>query len=166
MSSKGPSKAKMYREESDSITSLECTSLKLSSNSNDIVYREGPSKAIVSKEGPSKELLKWYDDATDEDATTENTAYEDTTDEDTTYEDTMDEDTTDESFFSKSKGKTVERTNNPTPTVILKIPIRIKGCVLGLANVQTWDNIVKFFGVRKPEGSCANKEKRKRKVCG
>nr|GEV87081.1 ribonuclease H-like domain-containing protein [Tanacetum cinerariifolium] len=78
MSSKGPSKAKMCREESENITFLECTSLKLSSNSNDIVSREGPSKAIVSKEGPSKELLKWYDDATDEDATAENTAYEDT----------------------------------------------------------------------------------------
>nr|GEV40973.1 putative reverse transcriptase domain-containing protein [Tanacetum cinerariifolium] len=141
VSSKGPSKAKVCREEFDGNTSLERASLELSSSSYDIVSREGPSKAIVSRDGPSKELLKWYEDATDEDATTEDTTDDDTTDEDT-----------EESFFPKSKGKTVERTNNPTPrckgktvertnnptsTVIFKSLISIKGCVLGLANVQT-----------------------------
>ncbi|GKA26412.1 hypothetical protein Tco_0712521 [Tanacetum coccineum] len=89
----------------------------------------------------------------DEDATTEDTTYEDTTDEDI-----------EESFFSKSKGKNVQRTKHPTPTVIFKSPIPIKGCMLGLANVQTWDNIVKKFGVRKPE-SYADKAKGKRNVC-
>ncbi|GJU26676.1 reverse transcriptase domain-containing protein [Tanacetum coccineum] len=50
----------------------------------------------------------------------------------------------------------------PIPEVIFKSPIPIKGCVLGLANVETWDNIVKKFRMRTPE-RCANKSKRKRK---
>ncbi|GKC68394.1 hypothetical protein Tco_1100992 [Tanacetum coccineum] len=49
------------------------------------------------------------------------------------------------------------------PKVIFKSPIPIKGCVLGLANVETWDNIVKKFGMRTP-GRCADKSKGKRKV--
>ncbi|GKC11022.1 hypothetical protein Tco_1007804 [Tanacetum coccineum] len=134
-------------------TSLESTSLELSSSSNDIVSSKGPSKAIVSREGLSKELLKWYEDATDEDATVEDTTDEDTTDEDI-----------EESLFPKSKGKNVQRTKNLTPTFIFKNPIPIKGCVPGLANVQTWDYIVKKFGVRKPKGSCAYKAKGKKKV--
>ncbi|GKD08288.1 hypothetical protein Tco_1187973 [Tanacetum coccineum] len=68
-----------------------------------------------------------------------------------------------EFMFSKSKGKKVQRTKNPTATVIFKSPISVKGYMLGLANVQTWDSIVKKFGVRK-SGSCADKEKGKRKV--
>ncbi|GJT52278.1 hypothetical protein Tco_0978435 [Tanacetum coccineum] len=129
----------------------ESTNLKLSSSLDDNVSKEGPSKATVSREGPSKEFLKWYEDATDED-------------------------TTDDSFFLKPKGKTVEknptpkckgkaveRTNNPTPTVIFKSPIPIEGCMLGLVNVKTWDNIVKKFGMRTPE-SCADKANGKRKV--
>ncbi|GJU44525.1 hypothetical protein Tco_1201791 [Tanacetum coccineum] len=51
----------------------------------------------------------------------------------------------------------------PIPKVIFKSPIPIKGCVLGLANVKTWDNIVKKFGMRTP-GKCADKSKGKRKV--
>nr|GEV20568.1 hypothetical protein [Tanacetum cinerariifolium] len=39
------------------------------------------------------------------------------------------------------------------PKVIFKIPIPIKGCVLGLASVETWDNIVKKFRIRTPERS-------------
>nr|GEY17909.1 hypothetical protein [Tanacetum cinerariifolium] len=122
VSIKGPSKVMVCREESDSSTSLESTSLELIS-SNDIVSREGPSKSIVSREGPLKELLKWYEDAKDKDATAE-----DTTDEDITNKDI------DESFFPKSKGKTVERnptpkckgktvkrTNNPTPSHLQKL---------------------------------------------
>ncbi|GJR68814.1 reverse transcriptase domain-containing protein [Tanacetum coccineum] len=49
------------------------------------------------------------------------------------------------------------------PKVIFKSPIPIKGCVLGLANVETWDNIVKKFRMRTPE-RCADKSKEKRKV--
>ncbi|GJT82595.1 retrovirus-related pol polyprotein from transposon TNT 1-94 [Tanacetum coccineum] len=88
-------------------------------------------------------------------------------DEDTTVEDTTDKDTTDEDieeyFFPKSKGKNIQRTKIPTPTVIFKSPIPIKGCVLGLANVQTWDNIVKKIEVRKPK-SCADNAKGKIKA--
>nr|GEZ78847.1 hypothetical protein [Tanacetum cinerariifolium] len=50
----------------------------------------------------------------------------------------------------------------PIPKVIFKIPIPIKGCVLALANVETWDNIVKKFKMRTPE-RCADKSKGKRK---
>nr|GEV25939.1 hypothetical protein [Tanacetum cinerariifolium] len=86
-----------------------------SSSSDDIVFSNGPSKA----------LLKWYDDATDEDI--------------------------EEFMFSKSGGKKVQRPKNPTPTVIVKIPIPIKNCVLRLSNVKPWDCIVKkSFGVKKP----------------
>nr|GEV99564.1 hypothetical protein [Tanacetum cinerariifolium] len=48
----------------------------------------------------------------------------------------------------------------PIPKVIFKSPIPIKGCVLGLANVETWDNIVKKFRTRTPE-RYANKSKGK-----
>ncbi|GKE74271.1 hypothetical protein Tco_1536312 [Tanacetum coccineum] len=49
------------------------------------------------------------------------------------------------------------------PEVIFKSPIPIKGCVLGLANVETWDNIVKKYGMR-THGRCADKSKGKRKI--
>ncbi|GJW28230.1 putative transposon, En/Spm-like protein [Tanacetum coccineum] len=51
----------------------------------------------------------------------------------------------------------------PILKVIFKSPIPIKRCVLGLANVETWDNIVKKYGMRTP-GRCADKSKGKRKV--
>nr|GEX97498.1 hypothetical protein [Tanacetum cinerariifolium] len=37
------------------------------------------------------------------------------------------------------------------PKVIFKSPIPIKGCVLGLVNVETWDNIVKKFRMKIPK---------------
>ncbi|GJS40418.1 hypothetical protein Tco_0565461 [Tanacetum coccineum] len=153
---------------SDSNTSLESTSLELSSD---------PSIANVPTKGPSQELLKWYgyatyeettvEDTTNEDTTNKDNADKDTTDKDTadkgtTDKDTTNEDTYDESYFPKFKGKNVQRAKKPTPTVIFKSPILIKGCVLGLANVQTWDNIEKFR-IRKP-GNCEDKGKGKRKV--
>nr|GEY89390.1 hypothetical protein [Tanacetum cinerariifolium] len=48
------------------------------------------------------------------------------------------------------------------PKVIFKSPIPIKGCVLGLANVETWDKTVKKFRMRIAE-RCADKSKGKRK---
>ncbi|GKA64055.1 putative transposon, En/Spm-like protein, partial [Tanacetum coccineum] len=48
----------------------------------------------------------------------------------------------------------------PIPKVIIKSPIPIKRRVLGLANVETWDNIVKKYGMRTP-GRCADKSKGK-----
>nr|GEW83631.1 hypothetical protein [Tanacetum cinerariifolium] len=50
----------------------------------------------------------------------------------------------------------------PIPKVIFKSPVPIKGCMLGLANVKTWDNIVKKFRMRTPE-RCVDKSKGKRK---
>ncbi|GKE08411.1 hypothetical protein Tco_1411962 [Tanacetum coccineum] len=51
----------------------------------------------------------------------------------------------------------------PIPKVIFKSPIPNKRCVLGLANVETWDNIVKKYRMRTHE-RCADKSKEKRKV--
>ncbi|GKB93094.1 hypothetical protein Tco_0979231, partial [Tanacetum coccineum] len=50
----------------------------------------------------------------------------------------------------------------PILKVIFKSPTLIKGCVLGLANVETWDNIVKKSRMGTP-GRCADKSKGKRK---
>ncbi|GKD66291.1 retrovirus-related pol polyprotein from transposon TNT 1-94 [Tanacetum coccineum] len=50
----------------------------------------------------------------------------------------------------------------PIPKVTFKSPIPNKGCVLGLANVETWDNIVKKYRMRTHK-RCANKSKGKRK---
>ncbi|GJX94156.1 hypothetical protein Tco_0348742 [Tanacetum coccineum] len=51
----------------------------------------------------------------------------------------------------------------PIPKVIFKSPIPNKRCVLGLANVETWDNIVKKYRMRTHE-RCVDKSKGKRKV--
>ncbi|GKD43904.1 hypothetical protein Tco_1268549 [Tanacetum coccineum] len=51
----------------------------------------------------------------------------------------------------------------PIPKVIFKSYILIKRRMLGLANVETWDNIVKKYGMRTP-GRCADKSKGKRKI--
>nr|GEU89161.1 hypothetical protein [Tanacetum cinerariifolium] len=51
----------------------------------------------------------------------------------------------------------------PIPKVIFKSPIPIKGCVLGLANVETWDNNMKKSRMRTPE-RCEDKLKGKRKI--
>nr|GEV13384.1 hypothetical protein [Tanacetum cinerariifolium] len=48
----------------------------------------------------------------------------------------------------------------PIPKVIFKSPILIKGCVLGLANVEIWDNIVKKI-VMRTLGRCLDKSKGK-----
>nr|GEW18392.1 hypothetical protein [Tanacetum cinerariifolium] len=51
----------------------------------------------------------------------------------------------------------------PIPKVIFKSPNLIKRCVLGLANIEKWDNIVKKYGIRTP-GRCKDKSKGKRKI--
>nr|GEU40137.1 hypothetical protein [Tanacetum cinerariifolium] len=48
----------------------------------------------------------------------------------------------------------------PIPKVIFKSLNPIKRCVLGLANVETWDNIIKIYRMRTP-GRCADKSKGK-----
>nr|GFA00956.1 hypothetical protein [Tanacetum cinerariifolium]GFA00965.1 hypothetical protein [Tanacetum cinerariifolium] len=89
------------------------------------------------------------------DTTDKDTTDKDSTDKDTTYKNTINEDTIDESYFPKYKGKNVQRAKKPAPKVIFKSPIPIEGCVLGLGNVQTWDTIVKKFGIRNSR-NCAD----------
>ncbi|GJX69313.1 hypothetical protein Tco_0305040 [Tanacetum coccineum] len=54
--------------------------------------------------------------------------------------------------MSKAKYVPVSQKHNPN----VKSPTPIKGCVLGLPNVDTWDDILKNFGMRTP-GRCADK---------
>ncbi|GJX96121.1 ribonuclease H-like domain-containing protein [Tanacetum coccineum] len=54
-------------------------------------------------------------------------------------------------------------TEKPIPKVIFKSPNPIKRCVLGLANVETWDIIMKKYGMRTSR-RCADKSKEKRKI--
>ncbi|GKC35729.1 hypothetical protein Tco_1048113, partial [Tanacetum coccineum] len=63
-----------------------------------------------------------------------------------------------ESYSPKSKAKYVPVSKKHNPNV--KSPIAITGCVLGLANVDTWDDILKKFRMRTPE-RCAEKSKGK-----
>nr|GEX97706.1 hypothetical protein [Tanacetum cinerariifolium] len=53
--------------------------------------------------------------------------------------------------------------NKPIPKVIFKSPIPVKECILRLANIETWDNIVKKFQMRTPE-RCTDKSKGKIKT--
>ncbi|GKG40598.1 hypothetical protein Tco_0467375 [Tanacetum coccineum] len=113
----------------------------------------------MPKEGPSIQgLLDWYGYDTVEEYLEE--TFFPSTDKDTTDKDSTDEDTIHESYSPKSKGKYVPVSQKHNPKVIFKSPIPITGCVLGLANVHTWDNILKKFGVKKPE-SGADKAKEK-----
>ncbi|GJV46050.1 hypothetical protein Tco_1430586 [Tanacetum coccineum] len=66
-----------------------------------------------------------------------------------------------ECYSPKSKAKYVPVSQKHNPNV--KSPIAITRCVLGLPNVDTWDDILKKFGMRTP-GRCADKSKGKRKV--
>nr|GEZ92720.1 hypothetical protein [Tanacetum cinerariifolium] len=72
-----------------------------------------------------------------------------------------DEDTIQESQSPnyESKYLPVYKKHNPK----VKCPIPITRCMLGLTNVQTWDDIYMKFGVRKVESGAA-KAKRKGKV--
>ncbi|GKE74022.1 hypothetical protein Tco_1536063 [Tanacetum coccineum] len=83
------------------------------------------------------------------------------TNNDTTDNASGDEDTIQESQSPNSEGKYVPVCQKHNPKV--KSPIPITGCVLGLANVHTWDDILKKFGVRKVESGAA-KGKGKKKV--
>nr|GEY54415.1 hypothetical protein [Tanacetum cinerariifolium] len=130
---------------------------------NDCAYSEnsddskGPSIASVPKEEPSIQgFLDWYGYDTIEEYLKE--TFFPSTDKDSTNEDTIHE-----SYSLKSKGKYVPVSKKHNLKVIFKSPTPITGCLLGLANVHTWDDILKIFRVKKPE-SCANKEKGKRKV--
>ncbi|GKA32387.1 hypothetical protein Tco_0718754 [Tanacetum coccineum] len=130
------------------------------------VPKEGPSIPRVPKEGPSQELLDWYRYDTVEEYLEDtffDSTYKDTTNKDTTDKDSIDKDIIDESYSPKSKGKNVPVAKKPNLKVIFKSPIPIKGCVLGLANIQTWDSFAKSFGI-KNHGNCANTVKGKKQV--
>ncbi|GJX76269.1 hypothetical protein Tco_0323080 [Tanacetum coccineum] len=63
--------------------------------------------------------------------------------------------------ISVKKEATVAK--KPIPKVIFKALIPNKGCVLGLANVETWDNIVKKYRMRTHERYCAKQVKGEKK---
>ncbi|GJX40111.1 RNA-directed DNA polymerase, eukaryota, reverse transcriptase zinc-binding domain protein, partial [Tanacetum coccineum] len=82
------------------------------------------------------------------------------TDKENTNKDIIDEDCIHESNYTVSKGKYVPVSQKHNPKVKSHVPVT---CVLGLANVTTWDEIVNKMGVRKSE-ICADKAKGERKV--
>ncbi|GJV10121.1 hypothetical protein Tco_1351662 [Tanacetum coccineum] len=134
--------------------------IMLSSDSLD--DNKGQSIASVPKEGPSIQgLLDWYGYDTVEEYLEE--TFFPSTDKDTTDKDITDEDTIHESYSPKSKGKYVPVSQKYNLKVIFKSPIPITGCVLGLENDHIWDDILKKFGVRKPE-SYVDKKKGKIKL--
>ncbi|GJU09951.1 hypothetical protein Tco_1132347 [Tanacetum coccineum] len=122
---------------------------------------KGPSKAsVLIFEGPSvQELLDHYGYNDIEEYLSWN--YFPSTDKENTNKDITDEDCIHESNYAMSKGKYVPVSQKHNPKV--KIPVPVTGCVLGLANITTWDEIVNKMGVRKTE-ICAAKAKGKRDV--
>ncbi|GKC32387.1 hypothetical protein Tco_1039681, partial [Tanacetum coccineum] len=138
---------------------LKCLDVRMlnSDNSDDNkgVPKEGPSITSVLEDGPSIQgLLDWYGYDTVEEYLED--TYFPSIDKDNT-----DEDTIHESYSLMFKGKYVPVSQKHNLKV--KCPIPITGCVLGLANVTAWDDILKKIGVRKP-GIYADKAKEKRKV--
>nr|GEV59195.1 putative reverse transcriptase domain-containing protein [Tanacetum cinerariifolium] len=110
------------------------------------VSSKGPTIPIVPVDGPSIQgLLDWYGNNNVEEYLSD--TYFPSTDKDTTDKDNIDEDTIQECYSTKSKGKYVQVSMKHNPKV--KTPIPIKGYVRGLANVDTWKDILKKFGVRK-----------------
>ncbi|GJR81561.1 hypothetical protein Tco_0152346 [Tanacetum coccineum] len=131
----------------------------LSSDSSD--GRKGPSKATVSIfEGPSIQgLLDHYGYNDIEKYLSWN--YFPSTDKENTDKDIIDEDCIHEYNYSMSKSKCLPVSEKHNSKV--KSPVPVRGCVLGLTNVTTWDEIVNKIGVRKSK-ICAEKAKGKRKV--
>nr|GEW11982.1 hypothetical protein [Tanacetum cinerariifolium] len=129
----------------------------ISDSSND---SKGPSIPRVPVEGPSVQgLLDWYGYDNIEDYLSD--FYFPSTDKDTIVH--TDKDPIHESYSTNSKAKYVPVSQKHNPNV--KGPIAITGCVLELANVDTWDDILKKFGMRTPR-RCADKSKEKRKGKG
>ncbi|GJT85543.1 hypothetical protein Tco_1067260 [Tanacetum coccineum] len=131
----------------------------LSDSSDDSKKTSNKRPSITRKpvEGPPRELLRWYGYDTDLSLEDEFPG----TDNDTTDNDSSDEDTIQESQSPNCEGKYLPVCKKHNPKV--KSPIPITGCVLGLTNVQTWDDIYMKFGVRKVESGAA-KAKGKGKV--
>ncbi|GKD90399.1 hypothetical protein Tco_1365906 [Tanacetum coccineum] len=131
----------------------------LSDSSDNIKKISNKRPSITRKlvEGPPRELLRWYGYDTDLSLEDEFLG----TDNDTTDNDSSDEDTIQESQSLNCEGKYLPFCKKHNPKVKSHKPIR--GCVLGLTNVQTWDDIYMKFGVRKVESGAA-KAKGKGKV--
>ncbi|GJW71438.1 hypothetical protein Tco_0128355, partial [Tanacetum coccineum] len=82
----------------------------------------------------------------------------------TTDKGNTDKDCIDDSNSAMSKGKYVPVCKKHNPNMYSPVPVT--GCVLGLANVTTWDEIEKKIGARKSK-TYVDKAKGKRKVsCG
>ncbi|GJT65522.1 hypothetical protein Tco_1017002 [Tanacetum coccineum] len=116
-----------------------------------------PSITRKLVEGPPRELLRWYGYDTDLSLEDEFLG----TDNDTTDNDSSDEDTIQESQSLNCEGKYLPVCKKHNPKVKSHKPIR--GCVLGLTNVQTWDDIYMKFSVMKIKSGAA-KAKGKGKV--
>ncbi|GJW56462.1 hypothetical protein Tco_0103193 [Tanacetum coccineum] len=135
-----------------------------SDNSDD--DRKGPSKASVPIfEGPLVQgLLDYYGYNDIEEYLSWNyfpSIHKENTDKDITDKDTTDEDCIHECNYAMSKGKYVPVSHKHNPKV--KSLEAVRGCVLGLANVTIWEEIVNKMGVRKSK-MCAEKAKGKRKL--
>ncbi|GKB11249.1 hypothetical protein Tco_0845172 [Tanacetum coccineum] len=136
----------------------------LSSNSSD--DRKGPSKESVPIfEGPSIQgLLDHYGYNDIEEYLSWNyflSTNKENTDKDITDNDIIDEDCIYKSKYAMSKGKYVPVSQKHNPKVKSHVPVT--GCVLRLANITTWDEIVDKMGVSKSE-IYADKAKGKRKL--
>ncbi|GJR10710.1 hypothetical protein Tco_0793362 [Tanacetum coccineum] len=83
------------------------------------------------------------------------------TDKDITDKDTTDEDCIYECNYAMYKGKYVSVSHKHNPKV--KSHVAVRGCVLGLTNVTTLEEIVNKMRVRKSK-ICAEKAKGKRKL--
>ncbi|GKC87515.1 hypothetical protein Tco_1148164 [Tanacetum coccineum] len=148
----------------------------------------GPELAKVFKAGPPPALLEWFGYST-VDEYLEDTFF-DSTDNDTTDNNIMDDYISDvfDSPKSKAEGeclpvgrkasqkviknKNAEDTNegkyvpvgkNANQKVIFKSLVLVTGCVLGLANGKTWDQIIQKVRNRK-SGNSTDKGKGKAKV--
>ncbi|GKB36111.1 hypothetical protein Tco_0881053 [Tanacetum coccineum] len=127
----------------------------------------GPELAKVFKAGPPPALLEWYGYTTVDEYLEDN--FFDSTDNDTTNNNIMDDYISDVSDSPKSKpegkcllvrrkanqkviknkndedtseGKYVPVGKNENQKLIFKSLVPVAGCVLGLANGKTWDQIV------------------------
>nr|GEU34678.1 ribonuclease H-like domain-containing protein [Tanacetum cinerariifolium] len=87
--------------------------------------------------------------------------YNESTDMETTNKRNTDKDCIVDSNSAMSKGKYVPVCKKHKPNMYSPVPVT--GCVLGLANVTTWDEIEKKIEARKSK-TCADKAKGKRKV--
>ncbi|GKF00830.1 hypothetical protein Tco_0027753 [Tanacetum coccineum] len=83
------------------------------------------------------------------------------TNKDITDKDITDEDCIHESNYAMSKGKYVPVSKKHNPK--FKSSVLVKGCMLGLSNVTTCDEIVNKMGARKSK-ICEDKAKGKRKM--